>query len=320
MATSGSYDFPSSVTRNDIIDYAARKISVKKRGMTMPAADITDFAFALNLIIQQWKERSDGAPSLKLWLRKRIRIFLEGGKDQYDTSDTSDHIVAEDDLTTTAMRVAGSATDTTIECDSTTGMTAADIAGIELDDGTIHWTTIASVTDGDTFEVDDQLPSAAAVDNEVYTYTSNAQPPVGIITATLRYSNGNETPISFDMGVEDYDWIYDKTVQGTVAAFYYERQRQSGVFYTDVKSDNDLEQLRLTVHYPVQDVDAAGDELDFPSEWLRAIGWMLALDMAPEYGVPIDPGWGDILTDAIKTAKFSNPETTDIHFEPERME
>lgn len=315
MATSGTYNFPSTVTRNDFFDYALRKIGVKKRGMTLNAGEISDCGFALNLILQQWRERSDGAPSIKMWLRKRIRIFLETDKDIYSTTD--DHIVAEDDLTTTAMRVAGIATDTIIECDSTTGMTAADVAGVVLDDGTIHWTTIASITDTDTFVINDALPSGSAIDKAIYTYTNKAQPPVNILTKNLKYSTGTETPLD-DMELIDYDNIFDKTVTGQIAAFYYERQINEGVFYTDVKSDNDLDQIRLTVHYPIQDIGAAGDNVDLPAQWLRALGWMLAIEMAPEYGVPISQDWAGIAAEALAIAKGSDPETTDIFFEPER--
>jgi len=98
MATSGSFDFISTVTRNDIIDFALKKAGIKRKGFALDADQISDAAFALNLILAQMKENSDGAASLKLWLRKRIRIFLQDGKDQYDTSDSTDHIVAEDDL------------------------------------------------------------------------------------------------------------------------------------------------------------------------------------------------------------------------------
>ena len=313
--TSGTYDFPSTVTRNDFFDYALRKIGVKKRGMTLRAEDITDCSFALNLILQQWRERSDGAPSVKMWLRKRIRIFLEEDKDIYSTTD--DHIVAEDDLVTTAMRVAGVATDTIIECDSTTGMTALDTCGIVLDNGTIHWTTVASVTDGDTFVLTDQLPSAAAIDKAIYTYTNKAQPPVNILTKMLRYSSGSESDIA-DMDLDDYDGIFDKTVTGNVAAVYYERQRGEGVFYFDVKSNTDLDQVRMTVHYPIQDLGAAGDTVDLPAQWLRALGWMLAIDMAPEYGVPIGQDWAGIAAEALAIAKGSDPETSDLFFECER--
>ena len=73
------------------------------------------------------------------------------------------------DRVDTEIRVAASSTDTTIECDDTTGMSAGDICGIELDSGNWHWTTVASVTDGNTFVIDDGLTDDAAVDNDIIT-------------------------------------------------------------------------------------------------------------------------------------------------------
>ena len=71
--------------------------------------------------------------------------------------------------TDTQIRVGASSTDTTIEVDSTTGMTAGDIIGIDTDDGTTHWSTIDTVTDGDTLVIDDALDDDAAIDKDVYT-------------------------------------------------------------------------------------------------------------------------------------------------------
>ena len=71
---------------------------------------------------------------------------------------------------TTQMRVAAIALATTMEVDSTTGMIAGDRVGIKLDSDDIHWTTVASITDADTFELTDGIPAgeAAAIDNDVY--------------------------------------------------------------------------------------------------------------------------------------------------------
>lgn len=71
----------------------------------------------------------------------------------------------------TAMRVAAVATDTTLEVDSTTGILADDIIGILLDDGTIHWTDVDSITDGDTLVISSGIPAgdSAAIANAVYT-------------------------------------------------------------------------------------------------------------------------------------------------------
>jgi hypothetical protein len=70
----------------------------------------------------------------------------------------------------TQMRVAAAGGITTMEVDSTTGMQAGDRVGIKLDDDSIHWTTIALITDADTFELTAGIPVAgnAAIDNNVY--------------------------------------------------------------------------------------------------------------------------------------------------------
>lgn len=319
MSTSGSYNFPSTVTRNDIIGFALRKAHVKRRGMSLTADQISDAAFALNLILAQLKENSDGAGSIKMWLRKRIRIFLQVDKDIYDTNDATDHIVAEDDLTTTATKVAGSATDLTIDVDSIAGIADNDVLGIVLDDGTIHWTTVNGAPVGDTVTFDDALASAAAIDNAIYAYTANAQPPVNIITRMLRYEGGTEANMT-EMDLNDYDEIYDKTVTGTPVSIYYERRRLSGVFYLDVKANDDLEQILMTVRYPVEDMASAGDNFDLPSQWLLYLGWRLCIDQAPEYGVPIEESWNTNLLLAAPAATNSDPETTNMFFEPDRID
>ena len=67
----------------------------------------------------------------------------------------------------TEMRVAAVVTATTMEVDDTTGMATGDICGVELDNGTWHWTT-ATVTDGDTLTLAAGLAGdGAAINNDV---------------------------------------------------------------------------------------------------------------------------------------------------------
>jgi len=67
----------------------------------------------------------------------------------------------------TEMRIAAVVTATTMEVDDTTGMTTGDICGVELDNGTWHWTT-ATVTDGDTLTLAAGLVGdGAAINNDV---------------------------------------------------------------------------------------------------------------------------------------------------------
>lgn len=80
----------------------------------------------------------------------------------------------------TRVRVAAAASDTTLEVDSTTGMLAGDVIGVELDSDIVsveggyremHWTTIASITDGDTLVLTAGIPAlkSAAIGRNVYT-------------------------------------------------------------------------------------------------------------------------------------------------------
>ncbi len=85
----------------------------------------------------------------------------------------------------TTMRVAAVAGDTILEVVATAGMTAGDVIGVELDDyalnsanriRNIHWTTIASITDGDTLVLTVAIPvgKAAAIGRMIYTNTWTA--------------------------------------------------------------------------------------------------------------------------------------------------
>jgi hypothetical protein len=71
----------------------------------------------------------------------------------------------------TTIRVQANATNVNIEVVATTGMLAADIVGIILDNGTTHWTTVSSVTDADTVVIINAIPAGryAAVGAKFYT-------------------------------------------------------------------------------------------------------------------------------------------------------
>jgi hypothetical protein len=58
----------------------------------------------------------------------------------------------------TRVRVTAAAGATTIEVESTVGMTAGYYIGIVLDNGEVHWSGIASITDADTLVINDAIP------------------------------------------------------------------------------------------------------------------------------------------------------------------
>lgn len=307
MATSNSYNF--TVTRNEVIEFALRKIKVLKRGFTLHAEDISDAAFALNMIIKQWPERSDGAPSLKMWLRKRLKLIFASG--QYKYSIPGDHIVETDELVTTTLTAAATAT-TSLTVASISRITNGDYAGVVNTSGDITWTTVNGVPSGTTVVLTDAVTAANGA--VCYFYTTAAVAPLHILGANLVDSGGNEIPMGkFEIG--EYWGLSNKDAAGVPANIYVERQRDSLDLYFD-QAINDVDYtVNLLAHYPIQDFDATSDNPDFPTQWYRALGYMLALDMAVEYGVPITDDLRDLANGALLIAKGSDPETSDLTFQ-----
>ena len=77
MTTSGTTSF--SISRDDIIKGALRKIGVVAQGEVPTQAQYDEGAFALNLLIKAWE--ADGMP---LWALRTTPITLSGGINSYE--------------------------------------------------------------------------------------------------------------------------------------------------------------------------------------------------------------------------------------------
>jgi len=311
MATSGNYNF--SLTRDELIKASLRKIRVAKRGFTPGAEDIADAKEALNLIVAQFREKSDGSPSLKMWTRKKVVLFLSNGQFQYSLGPTGDNAVLEDDLVTTTLTAAASGTSLTVA--SITGISDADFAGVYTSDGELTWTTVNGTPTGVTVVVTDSITAASGA--TCYFYTSKPQNPVRVLFQNLIDSDGSETPLD-TMGADDYWEIGDRDASGTPGNVYIERGRDITDFYFDQAVNDPTYRVRLLVHYPIQSFDATDDNPDFPEQWYRALVWLLAMDLASEYDVQLSQQNLAVAAGAIKVATHSDPENTDLCFEPGR--
>ena len=76
MSVSGTTSFV--VTRDDVIQAAMRKLSVLEEGSTPTAQSVTNFSFALNLILKNWQK--DG---IKLWTIGNLTVPLQASKTSY---------------------------------------------------------------------------------------------------------------------------------------------------------------------------------------------------------------------------------------------
>ena len=135
---------------------------------------------------------------------------------------------------------------------------------------TSHTFTVASGTDtynigeGETLNV----PKPLRVLQGFVTPLGGIAIPLNIYT---RY-NFNELPIDSE---------------GVPVNLYYQPLNTYGVIKLwPAPTDSTTE---ITIHYQsmFEDMDAAINDFDFPSEWITPITYLLAWIMAPEYGIPL---------------------------------
>lgn len=278
MATSGSIDF--SVSRDDIITEALEQMGVLGEGQSPSADQLTSMSRTLNMMVKAWQ-----ADGLNLFAVQKLYVYLEKEKDEYSLgSTTTDHISTEYNRTTTSS--AASATDTTIEASSISGMSDADYIGVKLDDGTMQWTTINGAPAGSTVTLTDALTGDVASGNTVYFYTTKANRPMKIKNVILSDAiTAQDTPI-WKVTRSEYIDLPNKTSDGEVNQIYYDPQVTLGVMHVWPRSNSVDKYLTLWVQRTLEDFDAASDNADFPQEWFLPLALNLAAVSCPKYGVP----------------------------------
>lgn len=75
---------------------------------------------------------------------------------------------------------------------------------------------------------------------------------------------------------------------GQPANFFYDPQIPYGKLTIYPAPADTLSTIQLTSQRPIQDFTDLSDAPDFPDEWFQALKFGLAVDLAPEYGVPAE--------------------------------
>lgn len=286
MPSSGSYDFTR--TRNQIITRAGRITGAIRAGATMKAQDVTDFSEALNSMVKRWSV----TPGMHVWTTAEATLFPQASQSKYALgSSSTDH--ATETFYETEISTAGEASGQTIlSVNETTNMTTNDHIGVVVDDGTLHWSTIASKT-ASTVTINDALDDAASAGNKVFSYTSKIVRPLRIPNreGSIRLydiANGNDTPLGPPVSRDEYYSLPNKTQTGSINQVFYDPQLTLGYIYLWSPPIAVTDLVKFTWHRPIQDFDAAGDNPDLPQEWIDPLVWNLADVMAPEYDVPAE--------------------------------
>lgn len=291
MTTSASWDF--SLTAAQIIQSAYEDLGVVVPGGTVATADSTMALSRLNMIVKQHQGRADGSPGMPIHTRQRITMPLALGQQTYligpnATDSPSSTVVGR--TTISNLEAAGqtilsitSNTDVTSYPGTTVTMTSGDVIGIQLDAGTIQWTTITG-TPGVTATVVNALSSQSSAGKYVWWFTSRAQRFPYIEFAAIRDENFNDTPVDIYTQVQQYEATVAKFADGTPTCILVEPLRLNTRITVNTQPTDVTKQLYLTVLYPSEDYDATTNDIAFPQEALRYLSWELAFALSPSVG------------------------------------
>ncbi|MEE9312072.1 MAG: hypothetical protein V3V10_06615, partial [Planctomycetota bacterium] len=164
MTTSGSVDF--ELDASGIVDEMFKVLGIKTAETPLEAFEIQDGLNVINLMLKAWQGQG-----MHLWGAEEGVLFLDVGRENYLLGPSGDEATTLDDFVGTTTTAAKIATDTIMAVTSSTGMTALDTVGVELDDGTRHWTTIATVDSSLQITLTVGLPSAAKSGSTMFTFT-----------------------------------------------------------------------------------------------------------------------------------------------------
>ena len=327
MATSGSYNWGHTGTT--IIAAALENIGVIEAGGAVASADSAMCIIRLQDIVKMYSGTADGSPGLKIHTRQRVTLFLAEGQQTYligpasgDARSTTRYgrttIDAAEAAEQTVISVTAT-TDTTTEPGTSITATASDIIGVEQNDGTIFWDTVASISAGDTITMNNGLDVAAAVGNYVWYFTSRAQRLIAVESAVLRDENRTDTPLTIYSDAREYDQgVSDKYADGDPTAILVEPLRITTRITLDTQPTDVTKTIVLTGWYPGEDMDAAANDVSFPQEALRFLTWELAFEVCDGYGVTWTASMEKKRQEARSTYLNLNPETSVLYFQSAR--
>lgn len=278
MTTSSSIDFTLSAA--EVVKEAFKRLGVQPAEQDLQAFELNDGLTALNLMLKTWQ-----ADGLHLWAKEEAVVFLESGKSKYLLG--ADRATRADDFIGTTLTSAALSGATTLSLNST-GMAVNDQIGVELDDGSRFWTTIATIPDSISITINSGISSAAASGKSVYTYTTILERPLRIKDYIRRQTFGQNNEIEITkFAREDYFSQVDKVSTGTVSGAYYSPQLINGELYIWQPVNTNTELLRFTFERSIEDIDDKLNTLDVPTEWLETVIYNLAARLADSYEAPL---------------------------------
>lgn len=281
MTTSGVSTFTQ--TRDQIITRAGRLIGAFAEGEVPGSAQITDGALALNALIKEWQ-----ADGIHVWKETEASVILVPNQTSYVLGpDTTDRVTAS--FSNLTLTTAAASLSNQLLLNATSGLGVGNVIGIFQMDGSIFWTTIAALISGGV-QTAATLPVGAAAGAHVVAYAQSQTiaRPLRILDAR-RYdiASYQEIPLS-TISRLDYRDLPNKFSTGLVNSVFYDPQLNDGTLWIWPPVAVNGTIINFTYMRAIDVCAASGNTPDFPEEWINALTWNLAVEMAAEYGAPAD--------------------------------
>lgn len=281
MSTSGSISF--NQTASDLCKASLRKLGILGEGENMTAQQASDCLDGLNRLLKKWQ-----ADGLHLWKEDEVVVFPANSTQPFYTlSATGDYSTLTTELITTTLSVAAAVSASSITVTTATGITNGFYIGICLDDNTIHWTTVNGTPIGSVVMLTLPLVSAASINNTIYCFQTKANKPLRVLDARVQAGSNSEIQIT-QLAREEYFILPNKTTRGLPTQYYYDSRLDTGRLYVYPMAQGSSQLLKLTVEKFIEDCLVGANNLDLPAEWLYALVWNLAEEMALEFGTTGD--------------------------------
>lgn len=274
MTTSGVYSY--SLNRNEILFEALSLVGVASAFRNPSAEEYATASRWLNILIKAWQKKG-----LRPTQQTQIVVFLNTTDNSYTLGPSGDHASYTYNQTElTANSVSGAST---ITVTATTGFAASYYVGIELDDGTMQWTTESGAPAGSVITLATPLTGNASTGNIVYVYPAKIQKPLRFNNCQRALPDGTEAMVGIE-NRSDYFNISNKTIPGYVTQLHYSPKINDGELYVFPISSSVQQVLKATVEYPLEVFTSSTQTPPFPDEWTAAIIYGVATLIAPIFG------------------------------------
>lgn len=284
MSTSGSNNFTQ--TLNEIIYDAYQTIGVYGLGRTISSEDYNYAKNTINRMIKSWATQG-----LHLWTKEENTLFLTENVGVYNLNNSANAANINDIIDMELLIAVDSDPDTqNLTVADTTGMSINDPIFIEMSNGLIHSTTITLVASSNVITVAIGVTASANVGAHIYVLPTKTTKPLKILSCRRisGFDHGDlstETEVSMAaLSYDEYMNLPNKTNSGVPSQYMYNPRLNDGMLYIWQRPSNSEYRINFTSERKIEDLDSAGDNFDFPPEWLEPIMWQLALRLCPAFG------------------------------------